>query len=639
MDFFERQHAARSTTARLVVLFTLAVVTIVVALDLVVLYLTRQSTTSDIIASLIAATVFTLLLISGGTASKMIALRAGGAAVAQSVGAVPVDPTTTDPLLRRFVNVVDEMSIASGVPAPRLFVLESEEGINAFAAGYTPADAAITATAGALHRLNRDELQGVIGHEFSHVLNGDMRLNIRLIGLLNGILLLGLVGLRILAFGGGRGGSKKEGNPLLLIAVALLVFGFIGQFFAGIIKAAVTRQREWLADASSVQFTRQTNGLVGALKKIAGLPAGSALQDTHGERQISHMLFGEGTRAFSQLWATHPPLMERIAALDPSFQPAEVEQLERSWQANPPDGLAEDAQLGLVGSAAPAPDNAAALGRRPATVRLEPAAVSARVATFTPQALDRGRELNTQIPPQLRQLATQGSTAVPLVLAMLLDDDPGQRDRQLQIIGSRLGQSAAVAADSLASSLDRLAPTLRLPVVGLAAPVVAARPASQLHALVATLEAMAAVDGTLTLFEYCHTRLVAGYVRDALDPARRSRPGRATLASAQGAALTLLAVVAAAGNSDQAAAKRAFDAAVQHLMPGTSPAYAPPADCAAALDAGWDPLDSLAPRAKQPLIEALVVAVRDDGVVTESEAELLRTTCALLHCPLPTLHV
>ena len=315
MDFFERQRAARSTTLRLVVLFTLAVISIVVVNDLVVLYLERNAPRSSIVGYLIAMSVFTLLVIAGGTASKMIALRAGGAAVAQSVGAVAVDPSTTDPRLRRYVNVVEEMSIASGVPMPRLFVLEQEAGINAFAAGYSPADAAITATSGALDRLNRDELQGVIGHEFSHVLNGDMRLNVRLIGLLNGILLLGLIGLRFLQFGGGRSRDSKNGNPILVLAIALVVLGFVGQFFAGLIKAAVSRQREWLADASSVQFTRQTTGLVGALKKIAGLSEGSELSDKHGAKQVSHMLFGEGARRISSLYATHPPLEQRIARL------------------------------------------------------------------------------------------------------------------------------------------------------------------------------------------------------------------------------------------------------------------------------------------------------------------------------------
>ena len=200
------------------------------------------------------------MVITGGMLIKTLVAAAGRTAVAASVGAVPVDPTTTDPQLRRFVNIVEEMSLASGVPAPRLFVMPHEPGINAFAAGFTPADAAIAVTGGALAQLNRDELQGVIGHEFSHILNGDMRLNIRLIGLLSGILLIGMIGLRTLQFGG-RGSDSKGALPLVVFAFALMALGYIGVFFANVIKAAVSRQREWLADASAVQFTRQTDGL------------------------------------------------------------------------------------------------------------------------------------------------------------------------------------------------------------------------------------------------------------------------------------------------------------------------------------------------------------------------------------------
>jgi Zn-dependent protease with chaperone function len=344
MNFFERQRAARGTTVRLVLLFTAAVLAIVLLVDVVVFFVARTQPASSNIALLAVVSGLTLLIIAGGTVTKTISLRAGGSAVARSVGAVPVDPTSSDPRLRRFVNIVEEMSLASGVPMPRLFVLEQEPGINAFAAGYTPADAAITVTGGALQQLNRDELQGVIGHEFSHVLNGDMRLNIRLIGLLNGILLLGLIGLRMLSFGGGRGSDKKGGGALILvIALAMAILGFVGQFFAGLIKAAVSRQREWLADASAVQFTRQTTGLEGALKKIAGVPTGSALTNASAAREVSHMLFGEGGRSLGQLFATHPPLLKRIAALDPAFGPDEMAALSQQWRAEPPNGLAEDA--------------------------------------------------------------------------------------------------------------------------------------------------------------------------------------------------------------------------------------------------------------------------------------------------------
>ncbi len=629
-DFFARQHAARGTSIKLVSLFVLAVVCIVVAIDLVVLLVAAGSgSTNSVVGYLIIATVVTVLVISGGTLSKLIALRAGGVAVARSVGAVPVDPSTSDPQLRRFVNVVEEMSIASGVPAPRLFVLDTEDGINAFAAGYTPADAAITVTAGALHELNRDELQGVIGHEFSHVLNGDMKLNLRLIGLLNGLLLLGLVGLRILAFGGGGRGRDRDSSaaPILVFAIAALILGFIGQFFAGLIKAAVSRQREWLADASAVQFTRQSSGLAGALKKIAGVPTGSALRDAHAEKQINHMLFGEGKRSVSSLWATHPPLLERIAALEPGFDADAVRALQEQYRDTIPDGLAEDAQRGLVGSAlaAPAP-----------RVHVSPRAVADRVGTFAPEDLARGAALSAQLDPQVRQLASQPSTAVPLVLALLLDPSAPVRDRQLALIAARIWPGMAGAAAELFPAASAVPPLLRLPVVAIALPVIVGRPTAALDRVLAVLDALVRADGTVTVFEYCLTRLVAGYVRDALSPADRARVGRANLRQVQDAAATLLAVVAAAGHEDRADAERAFAAGLAALSLAPRP-LSPPADFAGALDAVWGPLDALDPREKRPVVEALVAAANADGVLAVSEAELVRTACALLHCPLPAM--
>jgi Zn-dependent protease with chaperone function len=539
--------------------------------------------------------------------------------------------------LRRFVNVVEEMSIASGVPMPRLFVLEQEPGINAFAAGYSPADAAITATSGALDRLNRDELQGVIGHEFSHVLNGDMRLNVRLIGLLNGILLLGLIGLRFLQFGGGRSRDSKNGNPILVVAIALVVLGFVGQFFAGLIKAAVSRQREWLADASSVQFTRQTNGLVGALKKIAGLPDGSTLTDAHSAKQVSHMLFGEGGRGFSSLFATHPPLLQRITALDPTSTPEELQRLQQEYAEQPPDGLAEDAALGLVGGGSGRPSPRTAAPRTDATVRVDPSAVSARVRSATSDDLARGARLSARIPAAYRTAASQGSTAVPLVVSMLLDQRPDVRATQLAVVTVRLGAPTAQATQQLASDLPRLDPLLRLPVVELAAPQLAARPESERAAVRTALDELARADGSISVFEYCLTRVVGSYLLDVASPGPRSRPGKTPVRAVQDAALTLLAAVAASGNADPAAAQRAFDAAVARLLPGASVPYAPPREPWRALDAGWEPLNSLDPRNKQVLVESLVTAVSDDGVLIAEEAELLRTACALLRCPLPPL--
>jgi len=639
VNFFERQRAARGTTIRLVVLFAAAVISIVALVDAIVAVIFRSSPASTILGTVIATSALTLFVIACGTLTKLIALRGGGAVVAQSVGAVAVDPSTSDPRLRRFINVVEEMSIASGVPVPRLFVLEQEPGINAFAAGYSPADAAITATSGALDRLNRDELQGVIGHEFSHVLNGDMRLNVRLIGLLNGILLLGLVGLRFLQFGGGGRSRSKNGGALIVIAIAFVVLGFVGQFFAGLIKAAVSRQREWLADASSVQFTRQTAGLAGALKKIGGLPAGSQLADSAGERQVSHMLFGEGKRGLAQMYATHPPLTERIGALDPTFRTDELERLRQQWAQQEPDGQAEDAALGLA--AGPA-RGATRAGPKPTPdtsglTRVQPDAVSARVASMSRDDLDRGVRLHAQLPDHLRQAASQGSTAVPLVLAMLLDERPEVRERQRRSISARLGPGVAADCADIAPQLAQLAPQLRLPLVAIAAAQLAARPPAERAALGKALDELARADGRITVFEYSLTRLVGSYLIDAGDPVARSRAGRAPMSAVRDAALNLLAALSAAGNSEPDAARHAFGSAVAHLFPGTAIPFVPPAEAWRALDAGWATLNTLEPRNKQVLIESLVIAVSDDGVLQVPEAELLRTACAMLRCPLPPL--
>ena len=289
-------------------LFGLAVVAIVAAVDVVALAAFGTRDASSAAVALVLGTVATLAVIGCASLFRIASLRTRGSAVAHQFGATPVPEDTTDFNLRRLRNVVEEIAIASGVPVPQIYVLDDESAINAFAAGYAPSDAAIAVTRGALTRLNRDELQGVIAHEFSHVLNGDMRLNIRLMGLLFGILVLSLIGRRILMHG--RFSRSKDAAPVMLIAIGLVVIGYVGMFFGRLIKAGLSRQRELLADSSAVQFTRQTRGLAGALKKLAGLPEGSKLGNSDAE-EVSHMLFGQGLR-LSSMMATHPPLIERI---------------------------------------------------------------------------------------------------------------------------------------------------------------------------------------------------------------------------------------------------------------------------------------------------------------------------------------
>ncbi|MEW6074668.1 MAG: M48 family metallopeptidase, partial [Planctomycetota bacterium] len=324
MDFFAHQDRARRHTGWLVFLFLLAVAGIVAAVYVVVLFalggLAGSSGPPPDLwdgGVLLLTAVGVLSVVGLGSAYKTAQLRAGGPAVAALVGARPVLPGTADAAERRLLNVVEEMAIASGVPVPPVFVMDREEGINAFAAGHSTADAAITVTRGTLEQLSRDELQGVVAHEFSHILNGDMRLNLRLMGTIHGILVIGMIGWLILRHV--RGGKK---NPLPLIGLALFFVGYAGTFLGNLIKAAVSRQREFLADAAAVQFTRNPGGLAGALGKIAETAEGSRLHAAHAP-EVSHMLFGAGTRsALGGLLATHPPLAERIRRLGAVVEPA-----------------------------------------------------------------------------------------------------------------------------------------------------------------------------------------------------------------------------------------------------------------------------------------------------------------------------
>ncbi|MDX1887183.1 M48 family metallopeptidase [Mycolicibacterium sp. 120270] len=647
MNFFEHQRAARGTTLKLVFLFAAAVVALVAAIDaaavITMVYLSEdygQLDPSSVLALVIVVTAITLLVIAGGMLFKTLSLRQGGSAVAAAVGAVPVDPTTTDPQLRRFVNIVEEMSLASGVPAPRLFVMPSEPGINAFAAGFTPADAAIAVTGGALAQLNRDELQGVIGHEFSHILNGDMRLNIRLIGLLSGILLIGMIGLRVLQFGG-RGSDSKGALPFVAFAFAMMVLGYIGVFFANVIKAAVARQREWLADASAVQFTRQTAGLEGALKKIGGIPTGSRLRNSRNATEVSHMLFGEGTRrSFASLFATHPPLADRIKALNPGFNPAEIAELQQQYAQHAPDGLAEDVAAGFApaGTALGRPTPAPA--QTPASAQhTSPEQVVARAGTFTPADLKYGAALHARLPDDVRMLATQATTAPAAIIALLLaPPTEGLQARQLATVVEHLGPTQAREAAALADQMRGLAPELRLPVVALALPQIATHPRAEQDALITVLDALAHADARVTMFEYCVTRLVWNYVLDTNDPSRRSRVGNGSLNDVRPVATTLLAALAAAGGADQVTANRSLDGALHRLYGDTARAENPRRlSWQQTLDGGWAALDALDPRAKQALVEAMVEAVLHDGTVTAAEAELLRAACSLMHVPLPAL--
>ena len=625
MNFFERQRQVRRLSFRLVLLFVLAVVVIVLAVDLIVALAFGSSGTSagSLVGLVVVTSIITVAVIGLASLFRTVSLRAlGGASVAAGLNGRLVPEDTADPQLRRYRNVVEEMAIASGMPVPRVYVLEHEAGINAFAAGWSSGDAVVAVTRGALERLNRDELQGVIGHEFSHIVNGDMRLNMRLIGLLFGILILAIGG-RLLMYAG-----RGERNPLPLVGIGLLIAGYGGLLIGNVIKAAVSRQREYLADAHAVQYTRQAAGLVGALKKIAGLPVGSAVRTPKAD-EVSHMLFGSGSRLTS-VFATHPPLLKRIHVLDPSVSEAELQQLARQWAAAPPSGMAEDMALGLTGrgEAIAAPD---------AKVRMKPADVVAAVGVASDDSYGRAGAILDSIPEDVLTRARRPDTALPLVFGLVLSEDAQTRVNQRAILANAFGPTVADAAAGEAREVDSLHPGLKLPLAELAFPALRQRSGPEQAAVVNAMHALIQVDGEISVFEYCLSRLLHRELYEAMYRKPPWETNRRTLAGGLGAAATLLATLAQIGQSDPAEAARAFAAGLSRIAPSAGLSYSPPGDGVRALEQSWPALDGLREADKALLVEGLVAVIAYDGVMTVAETELVRTICAVLQCPLPPL--
>jgi Zn-dependent protease with chaperone function len=629
MNFFERQRQVRRLSVRLVVLFAVAVIGIVMVVDLVALlaFNRQDMTPASVVGTLIVATALTTLVILGASVFRTLSLRGGGAKVARDVGGVLVPENTQDPQLRRLRNVVEEIAIASGTPVPQIYVLEHEQSINAFAAGWSPADAAIAVTRGSLEQLNRDELQGVIAHEFSHVVNGDMRLNIRLVGLLFGIMFLAIIGRTLIYFGGGRGRDRSN-NPLPLIGIALLVGGYLGVLIGRVIQASVSRQREYLADASAVQFTRQTTGIAGALKKIAGVPTGSTLRSRRKD-EVEHMLFGSAfgrSADFSSLFATHPPLERRIKALEPDWDPRELTQLSRAWAVAAPSGLAEDAALGLAPAANAVPASSA-------TVHVSPDSVVNSVAAPTDESYRQAEAILNEVPKPLLDRARNPQTVTALVLGLLIAADGRTRDAQLATVAQFEGPALASEAAAVADDARALNPLLRLPLAQIAFPVLVR--AGDPNRLLRTTYALIQADRVIDPFEYCLSRLMHRELYEAVNRRPPWPMQRRSMAEAMPAVTELLTILGQSGTDDPNEAAAAVALGLESL--GVTAAYRPPAQGIFALENLWALLDGLAPMDKQRLVTAMVMVIGSDGTMTTTEAELLRTICAMLHCPLPPL--
>ena len=635
MNFFEQQDQARRQTRWLLVLFVLAVIAIVAAIDLAVLVgfglgslqdgevqSVRQVVTGNA-PLLTGASIITLLVIAGASLFRILRLKSGGGRVARELGGELVSPESGDPLHRRLRNVVEEIALASGVPVPEVYVLEKESGINAFAAGFTPADAAVAVTRGALEKLSRNELQGVIAHEFSHIFNGDMRLNIRLMGALFGILVLAVVGRRVIWHGRFMGNSRnKNGGAILLVAFALMMVGYIGLFFGRWIKAAVSRQREYLADASAIQFTRDPDSIGGALKKIAVHADASYL--TADSEEVGHMLFGSGQRM--RMFATHPPILQRIQRIEPSFTRAELlefgqrlrkaaERRDRMERAEAEREAAREARKGGF--------DAGGIIQEIGNPGWDRMLLAAGIMASLPEVAGRA--------------ARSPEWAVELLLSGLLDAEPELREQQLLIIATELGADSEGRVRKLLGVTQAVQAEQRLPLLELALPMIKQRGADEQARLLKVIKRIIHSDGKVEVFEYLVARLMTQYLWEAANPRRAARTGRRSLNSLDNEARAVLAILALHGSRDEAARERAWQRGLRRLDVEENTAPAWPDDWVESLDLALRKLDSLEPKGRQQLVEAMIDTATSDNIVEASELELMRAVCAALHVPVPVL--
>jgi Zn-dependent protease with chaperone function len=661
VDFYSRQAAARGQSRWLVLAFVLSLLAVAIALDFVLFtFLAGRSgeygfSALDYAAANPGAAVFCTLAVMGvlGLASlyKTMELRAGGGVVARSLGGVLVSSDTADLKRKRLLNVVEEMAIASGVPMPEVYVLEQEPGINAFAAGHTPANAAVTVTQGALDRLTREELQGVIGHEFSHILNGDMRLNVQLMGWVFGLLVIGLIG-RMIVNVSPR--NRRDSNALVALGFAIIVLGYVGLLAGRILQAAVSRQRERLADASGVQFTRNPQGLKGALVKIAASPDGSALVAADAE-PAAHMLFAEG---LERVFATHPPILERIRELDPQFDPRELERAAAEADQQPSaaefakyesGGLARDpgAAVGSGSSGAgPAVGQFAGgglggVGQIPFGVRAgagvdETArAVVSQVGQPDTAHIQHAEAVRLALPPAARELTESPGGAQALVIALLISSDPAVRERQLGLIASSTNPGTLQAIERVIPIAQAVDPMLRLAVLQRSFPALRRATAAQRKVLARIVGDLIHADQRVDVFEFCLAKLLESLFSD--EPGTKPLHGSLTLEDEEGDIALLFAIVAQIGAADERAAATAYEVGISTVLPMRRPPYAAVGDWQAKLSAALPRLEQLHPFAKKAVIEGLVKTIANDEMLMDEEAELLRTLCALLHCPLPPM--
>ncbi len=633
MDFFRSQDIARKNTVRLVGLFVLSLISLIAITNLLILFaLGAFAETINVPMfqridwRLFAYVSVAILAIVGfGSLYKLISLSGGGARIAEMMQGRLIVNGSDNLDEQRILNVVEEMAIASGTPVPPVYLIE-EEAINAFAAGYNTNDAVIGITRGAIQSLSRDELQGVIAHEFSHILHGDMRINIRLIGILHGIMVLGIIGYYIIRTTG-RSRRSKDGNQIAVLGIGLMIIGYAGTFFGNLIKAAVSRQREFLADASAVQYTRNPNGIADALKRIGASSTGSILENP-GASEISHSLFGNGVRrSLNSLFATHPPLEKRIKQIQPQWDgsyelPArdvkEPSAATTKQQASPsgPQAMSALSALALIDS------------------------LMAQSGNVHEANLEQAKVILGNIPEPLIAAARDPFSARAIIYLLLLDESEEMRAAQLRALEQSADPEVVQALQGLVSKQLHVQEEFRLPLVNVCLPVLRQLSPKQYVKFKENLQVLIQSDGRTSLWEWALQRVVLHQLDAVFAPKNKlHHTSHRAIRHLADECKIILAFVLKAGRTDGVDENAVYQQALQMLKLESAAIPTRDSMSITQINAALDTLVHLKPLQKPAFLKACAIIIAADGAASAQELEVFRAIAATLDCPIPPIPI
>ncbi|VAX09155.1 Heat shock protein HtpX / FIG017973: domain of unknown function [hydrothermal vent metagenome] len=643
MDFFTAQDNARKSTTGLVCYFFLAVISLIILTNLLIMgvmawagaginetpSLNHFAAEFDWYTFALVSVGVTIVILTGSL-YKMIQLNSGGKVVAEALGGQLVSQNTQDPMCRKLLNVVEEMAIAAGTPVPPVYILADEAGINAFAAGMTPSDAVIGVTKGCIQQLNRDQLQGVMAHEFSHILNGDMRLNIRLMGVLHGILIIGLIGyfiLRSMTYSR-RGSSRSKGNggmALIALGGGLMVIGYAGTFFGNLIKASVSRQREYLADASAVQFTRNPDSIAGALKRIGGFKAQSYIESSSA-KETSHLFFCSAIHSFfGSMLSTHPPLEKRIKRIEPRWNGKFDKTVITDVQNATPEELPNQKAATVAATAAVVTAAAEAMQALGSAGQVDKAHI------------EYARKILTGIPPAIQEAVREPYGARAVIYVLLISSDQVVMEQQLAILEQNGDIGIHALTIKLLPEMATLDTNARLPMIDLAMPSLRQLSLRQYQLFKQNLIALIAADKRVNLFEWSLQHILLRHLDTDFIKRPTAQAKHRSLGELKPDTTLLISLLAYADRAEQKDAEHAFTAAKKILEHNDITLLPKDKLSLTELNTAIKRLAMLKPLVKPQLLKACTAAVMADDRVTPQESELVRAFAAALDCPLPPM--